>query len=172
MTENKMREVKINKLVVNIGTGSEEAKLVNARRLIEALTKRKPMDQIAKHRLPAFKIAQGQKIGAYVTLRGSDAMDLAKRLFDAIGNRVESRKVTSNSVSFGIKEYIDISGVKYDPKIGMLGMNVNLSFMRSGLRVAQRKRRVAAIPESHRKISAEEIAAFLKKNLDVEVVSS
>ena len=124
-----MREVKINKLVVNIGTGSEEPKLVNARRLIETLTKRKPMDQLAKHRLPAFKIAQGQKIGAYVTVRGSDAMELAKRLFDAVGNKIDSRKVTDNSVSFGIKEYIDISGVKYDPKIGMLGMNVNLSFM-------------------------------------------
>lgn len=167
-----MRDIRINKLVINIGTGSDEKNLGNAKRLIEIVTGRKPMDAIATHRIPTFKISKGQKIGAFVTVRGRDAADLAKRLFDAVDNRVSERAVASNGVSFGIREYIDISGVKYDPKIGMLGMNVNLSFRRNGLRVALRKRMAAQIPRAHRSIGRDEIADYLKSNFNVAVVGS
>jgi large subunit ribosomal protein L5 len=167
--ENTMRSIKVNKLVINIGTGSDEKKLGTARKLIEILTGRKPMDEAAKHRVPSYKIAKGQKIGAFVTIRGDAVAPLAKRLFDAVDNKVNGASVTDNSVSFGIKEYIDIRGVKYDPKIGILGMNVNLSFMRSGLRVALRKRCMAEVPKSHRRIGREEILEYLQKNFDVTV---
>jgi large subunit ribosomal protein L5 len=165
-----MRKVRINKLVINIGTSSDEQLRANAKRLIEMLTGRKPVDEVARHRIPPFKITKGQKIGAYVTVRGNDAIGLAKRLLDAVDDTVKRSSITNNSVSFGVKEYIDISGAKYDPKIGMLGMNVNLSFSRSGLRVAQRKRAAAEVPKSHRVIPVDEIAEYMEKDLGVKVV--
>jgi large subunit ribosomal protein L5 len=167
--ENSMRDIKVSKLVINIGTGSDEKKLGTARRLIELLTGRKPMDEAAKHRVPSFKIAKGQKIGAFVTIRGPAIEPLAKKLFEAIDNKLGENAVTDNCVNFGIKEYIDISGVKYDPKIGMLGMNVNLAFMRKGLRVALRKRCAAEVPKSHRRIDRSEIVEYLQKNYNVTV---
>lgn len=166
---NKMRDIKINKLVINMGTGDDEKKLANARKLIETVTGRKPMNEIAKRRIPTFGITKGQKIGTFVTLRGKRAAELARKLLDAVENKVKEESITSNSLSFGIKEYIDISGVKYDPNIGMLGMNVNLSFKRDGLRVAFRKRRVSRIPESHRRISKGEIAEYLKNQFNAIV---
>jgi len=170
--KNPMRAIKINKLVINIGTGSDQQLQTNAKRLLELITGRKPADELSRKRNPAFKIIKGQKIGAFVTVRGEKAAaPLMKKLFDAIDNKIPDRSVTNNSLSFGIREYIDISGVKYDPKIGMLGMNVNLSFMRNGVRVSLRKRKVGIVPVSHRVVTGQEIADYVKNKFNVSVVS-
>jgi large subunit ribosomal protein L5 len=170
MADNPMRQMRINKLVINIGTGSDEAQQTNARRLLEIITGRKPANEISRHRNPAFKISKGQKIGAFVTIRGEQARPLATKLFDAVDNKVSDRAITANGVSFGIKEYIDISGIKYDPKVGMLGMNVNLSFRRSGLRVALRKRMRSNVPAQHRAVPREEIKQFLEREFKIQAV--
>jgi large subunit ribosomal protein L5 len=165
--KNPMQEIKINKVVINIGTGPDEQQQGKAKRLIEIITGRKTADEISKTRNPSFKIAKGQKIGAFVTVRGDDAKKLIKRLFEAIDNRVKYDSITTNSLSFGIPEYIDISGVKYDPNVGMLGMNVNMSFKRKGLRVALRKRLNGKIPPRHRNVTKEEIIDYIKKEFNV-----
>lgn len=171
MADNPMRQMRINKLVINIGTGSDESQQGNARRLLEIITGRKPANEISRHRNPAFKISKGQKIGAFVTIRGDQARPLVSKLFDAVDNKVAERAITDNGVSFGIKEYIDISGIKYDPKVGMLGMNVNLSFRRNGLRVAMRKRMRGHVPAQHRAVAREEIKQFLEREFKVQAVS-
>jgi len=167
---NPMLDMRINKVVINIGTGGDEQMHGNAKRLIETITGKKPADEISKTRNPAFKITKGQKIGAFVTVRGADADALIKRLFDAVDNKLKPNAVTNNSISFGIPEYIDISGVKYDPKVGMLGMNVNVSFMRRGLRVSLRKRSNSKIPVRHRRIPRDEIINYIKERFSVEVM--
>lgn len=170
VVNNPMRDILVDKLVINIGTGSEQNVNANAKRLLELITQRKPSTSVSKKRLPSFKISKGQAIGAFVTVRGADVTPLVKRLFDSVDNKIKESSVTNNSLSFGIHEYIDISGVKYDPKIGMLGMNVNLSFRRRGVRVTERKRKKGTIPNKHRIVTPEEIREFVKKNYDVEVV--
>jgi large subunit ribosomal protein L5 len=162
-----MRAIKLEKLVVNIGTGVDQQLLMNARRLLELVTERKPADEISRKRIPGFKVAKGQKIGTFVTLRGSGARAMAVKLFDAVDNSIDARAVTDNSVSFGIREYIDIAGIKYDPKIGMLGMNVNLSFKRAGTRVETRKRHASRVPKYHKIIKAEELRDYIKKEFNV-----
>lgn len=168
--ENKMRELVLDKLVINIGTGSDENAQAHAKRLLEIITSRKPADAISKKRNPAFKVSKGQKIGAFVTVRGQGIKPLATRLIDAVDSKLKETAVADNSVSFGIHEYIDISGVKYDPKIGMLGMNVNLAFKRRGARVALRKRMRAGIPKKHRIVERDRIKDYMKKEFDVEFV--
>lgn len=167
---NPMREIKISKVVINIGTGSDEQLQGSAKRLIEIITGRKPADELSRTRNPAFKIAKGQKIGAFVTVRGSDAKKLIVRLFEAVDNKIKIESITNNSLSFGIPEYIDISGVKYDPKVGMLGMNVNVSFKRDGLRVALRKGRQSKVPSKHRTVPKGEIIDYIKKEFDVNAI--
>jgi large subunit ribosomal protein L5 len=167
---NPMRKIFIDKVVINIGTGSEAPAQLNAKRLLEIISGEKPADEISRKRNPAFKITKGQKIGAFVTLRRGKAVDIAKRLFDAVDNKVRERSITNNSLSFGINEYIDISGVKYDPKIGMLGMNVSMSFRRPGMRVALRKRRRAYVSRSHSVIAPDEIKGFLEGKFNVSFV--
>ncbi|MFP3279363.1 MAG: hypothetical protein RXP92_03585, partial [Candidatus Micrarchaeota archaeon] len=71
--------------------------------------------------------------------------------------------VKDNSVSFGIKEYIDFSGIKYDPKIGMFGMNVNAVFTRNGKRVSTRRRKRSKQGKEHATVKREEIIDYLTK---------
>ena len=166
-SNNPMRDIKINKLVINIGTGSDEQLQNNAKKLIELITGRKPASAISKKRIPTFKITKGQKIGAFVTIRGEEARPLLVRLFDAVDNKIKENSITDNTLNFGIREYIDISGVKYDPKIGMLGMHVNLSFKRDGLRTESRKRRASYVPLKHRGIPVQEIRDYIQKEFNV-----
>ncbi len=164
-----MRDIVMDKVVVNIGTGSETTAYENAKRLLATLTNAKPASAMAKRRIPTFKIGKGTKIGVFVTLRGKRASELANRLFKTVDNKVGKRAISGNSVNFGIKEYIDIPGLKYDPTIGIIGMNVNVSFKRKGIRVARRKRGAADVGKKHMLISREEIKEHLKKDFGVEV---
>ncbi|MGC8622658.1 MAG: 50S ribosomal protein L5 [Candidatus Micrarchaeia archaeon] len=164
-----MRAIKISKVVINMGTGSDDQKQLNAVSLLEKLTGSKPAASISRHRLPEFKIAKGQKIGAFVSLRGKKAEDILKRLFGAVDNKLSRKQVVNNAVNFGIKEYIDINGLKYDPKIGMMGMNVNVAFSRPGMRVQERKRARGSVAKHHALVAREEIISFLQKNFKVSV---
>ena len=166
---NPMQAIRINKVVINIGTGNEEKHAEAAKKLLEMMTGKKPAEELSKRRAPAFKITKGQVIGAFVTLRGQKADELLKKLFDAIDNKVKESSVTQNSLSFGVKEYIDIRGIKYDPAIGMLGMNVNVSFNRRGMRVRERKRMASRIPERHGIVGRDLIKGYVKSRYSVEV---
>jgi len=165
-----MRDIYISKVVINMGTGSDSNLHDNAVKMLNIISQAKPADSISKKRNPAFKISKGQKIGAFVTLRGEKAMAIAQRLFNAVDNRIKASNISTNSVNFGIKEYIDISGIKYDPKIGMLGMNVNIAFSRAGMRVMLRKAKRAIVPAKHSIISKDEIKDYIKNKFNVEVV--
>ena len=172
MNDNAMRKIRISKVVINIGTGSDEQMHGSAKRRIEAITNKKPANSLSRKRNPSFKIVKGQKIGAFVTIRGNEAKKLLSRLFDAVNNKIKYSSITNNSLSFGIAEYIDINGIKYDPKIGMLGMDVNVSFKRNGLRVALRKIRNSSIPERHRIIPKEEILEYINKEFGVTTIEA
>ncbi|MCL5433761.1 MAG: 50S ribosomal protein L5 [Candidatus Marsarchaeota archaeon] len=172
MEDNKniMRAINIEKVVINMGTGSDESINKNAKNLIEIITNSKPVSTLSKKRNPAFKVSKGQRIGAMVTIRGKNAETLANRLLDAVDNKLKESNIMNNTVNFGIKEYIDISKVKYDPKIGMLGLNVNITFKRKGARVEQRKRKQSKISMKHKMIKKEEIIDFMKKRFNTEIV--
>ena len=66
-------------------------------------------------------------------------------------------------------EHIDIPGIKYDPKIGILGLDVAISLTRPGFNVRLRSKHKAKIGKSH-KISADEARAFLTKEFGVRMI--
>lgn len=166
---NGMKDVRLDKVVINIGTGNDEARQQNAKRLLQLITGMKPVDERSRRRIPAFKISPGTKIGAYVTVRRGTG-ELAKRLLDAVDGRVRKGSISNNTASFGIREYIDISGVKYDPKIGMLGMNVNLSFRRPGMHVSLRKIKPGRVARPQAVVPPEEIEEYMRREFKAEIV--
>lgn len=164
-----MRSIYLDKVVINIGTGSSsEDAADNARALIKKLTNHEAGYAFSRKRDPELKLRKGQKIGAVVTLRKHDAFDFLKRALDANNNQLSDRAVSNNSVNFGVKEYIYFTGVKYDPKIGILGMNVNAAFARKGKRVELRKRKRSDVAKRHREIKKEEIMGYLEKNFNIK----
>ena len=168
---NSMQDIKLEKLIVNIGIGSNDQLLPNAKALINKLTGRNAVQTVAKKREPSLNIKQGQVIGSMVTLRKAAAVDMLKRALDANNNTIKERSINDNSLSFGIKEYIDFTGVKYDPKIGMLGMNINANFTRRGKRVEQRKRKRNIAGKEHRNVTKQQIIEYMTKNFGASVTT-
>jgi large subunit ribosomal protein L5 len=72
-------------------------------------------------------------------------------------------------VSFGLKEHIEIPGVKYDPEIGIFGMDVCVTITRLGYRVKNRKIRKTKLGAKH-VLKPEEAVLFVKDTLGVEIV--
>ena len=169
---NPMKAIGISTVTINIGTGNDSQQQENARKLITLMTGRKPADGISKKRIPQFKISPGSKIGAFVTIRGEDARKLAAKLLGAVDNKINERCITDNSLSFGIKEYIDINGIKYDPKIGMLGMNVNIAFKRKGIRTGLKKRARGEVGRAQRFVTKEDIKSYIGKELSVSLIGA
>ncbi len=165
-----MQEIILEKVTFNIGIGSNEQQLQNAKTLLDLITGRQAVATVAKKRIPTLKIKEGQAIGAMVTVRKGKAVELLKKALDAVDFRIKESNIRENTLNFGIAEYIDFPGIKYDPKIGMLGMNVNAAFTRRGKRVALRKRKRSKVGKKHAIISRKELAAYLKENFKVNIV--
>jgi large subunit ribosomal protein L5 len=168
MQENPMRQIRIEKVTLNIGCGDDKAKLERAVKLLEYLTGRKPLITKSKRR-STFGVAKGKPIGAVVTLRRKAAEEFLRKALEAVDKKLRlSQFDAEGNFSFGIKEYIDIPGVKYKHEIGMLGMDVAVTLERPGFRIKRRRIQQRKIPRKH-KINKEEAVNWLKNNFGVEV---
>jgi len=170
IAENPMRRLKLEKVVVNIGVGKSGEPLQKASMVLEELFGQKPSVRRAKKTIKDFGIKRGEPIGVVVTLRGQKAVEALKRLLQAKGNTIPASSFDEHgSVSFGIKEHIDIPGVKYKPELGIFGMDVSVFITRPGYRVMYRRRARSKVGHSHR-VKKEEAIEFMKANFGVEVV--
>ena len=149
MPSKNMKEVKIEKLVLNVGTSPEPKEVKKALFLLETVSGIKPVSTRSKKRIAEWKIRPGVPIGAKVTLRGAKAEALLKRLLHAVDFKLREKQFTPNGFSFGVKEYIEIEGVKYEPKLGMMGLEVCVTLMRPGFRVKQKRLHSGKIGKKH-----------------------
>jgi large subunit ribosomal protein L5 len=169
MDENPMRQIRIEKVTLNIGCGADKDKLERAKALLEKITGRKVF--ITKtHKRTTFGMARGKPIGVKVTLRKKEAIEFLKKCLDAVNNQIKASQFDNEgNFSLGIKEYIDIPGVKYDPNIGIIGMDVCVTFERPGYRVKRKKYKRSKIGKKH-KIKKEEVIEWLKNNFKVSII--
>jgi large subunit ribosomal protein L5 len=167
---NPMRIPLIEKVTVHIGTGESGERLINAENLLEAIVKQKPVRAIAKKTLPTFNIKKREPIGCKVTLRGNNAQEFLKTALKIVENKLNASQFDENgNFSFGIEEHTDFPGMKYDPSIGIYGMDVNVSIKRPGFRISSRKVEKQKIPKTHR-LNKEDAISFLKEKYGAEVV--
>jgi len=158
--ENPMREILVDKVVINIGVGESGERHKKAMQLLEQLTGQKPVATYAEKTIKNFDIRRGEAIGVKVTLRGERALKFLKDALTVKEFRLKRRQVGSGEFSFGIAEHIDLPGVSYDPDMGIFGMDVCVSLKRRGYRVARRKIARAKIGKKHR-ITKEETVEWL-----------
>jgi large subunit ribosomal protein L5 len=169
VTENKMREIRVEKITMNIGTGMPGEKLEKARKLLEMIAKSKPVSTRTKKRIPTWGVRPGLEIGAKVTLRGKKAEEVLASLLKAKANTLPPTKFDqSGNLAFGLHEYLDIPGVTYDASIGIIGLEVAVTLMRPGFRIRSRARKQRSIPTRHR-ISKEESMKFMQQKFGVKV---
>lgn len=166
--ENKLLNIKVGKLTLNMGAGESGDKLTKAVRLLEIISKAKPVKTKTYKRIPTWSIRPGLAIGTKVTLRGKQAEQVLKTLLKALDNKIPARKFdTQGNFSFGIKEYIDIPGIEYEPSIGILGLEAAVTLARPGYRV-QHRLKSSRIGRKHR-ITPEQAMAFLKEQFQTKI---
>jgi len=168
--QNPMRELVIKKVVINIGVGESGERLNKAEKLLKILTKGKPVRTTSKKRVPAWNIKKNEPIGVKVTIR-KNVDEILKRLLAANDFKVRASCFDDfGNFSFGIKEYIDIPGIKYNPDIGDFGMNVCVPIERRGYRVMRRRIKRSAISKNH-KVSKEDAIKFMKEKFNLQIIS-
>ncbi len=167
----KMRMIHVEKAVVNIGVGDAGERLMKAKEVLKMLTGGDPVETISKTTNKDLGIREGMPIGCKVTLRGESATEFIKKAFWVNQNKIPNWSFDPNgNFSFGIRDYTDFKGMKYDPEIGIFGMDVCVSLSRAGKRVQKRNIRRGRIAEKH-KITKEEGQAYVKNFFKVEVLS-
>jgi large subunit ribosomal protein L5 len=167
--ENPMRQIKIEKITLNIGVGEPRDKLNKAKQILEKITNSKAIQTITMKRIPSWGIRPKLPIGCKVTLRGKKAEEILVSLFKAIDNKIDERKFDkSGNFSFGIPEYIDIPNVDYDPSIGIIGLEVAVTLERPGYRIKRRRIKNKKLPLNYL-IKEDEAKEFIKNKFNVNL---
>lgn len=129
-----MQIPKFDKIVVNCGAGEakDNAKVIdNIIADLTAITGQKAVPTFAKKSIANFKIRQGMKIGAKVTLRGEMMYEFMDRLFNLALPRVRDFKGINpdafdgrGNYSLGIKEQLIFPEIEYDKVDKIRGMDI------------------------------------------------
>lgn len=161
--------IKISKVTVNIGVGNSGEELERAEKLLEVMCEQKPVRTLSKKRIPTWGIRKKQPIGVKVTLRGKKAMEFLNRALDARERILgENQFDDCGNFAFGIKEYIEMPGIKYDPEIGIYGFDVCVTLEKNGYRIKKRKRQRTNVPPRH-KLTKDEAISWVKEQMKVQV---
>lgn len=164
-----MKRIEVHKVVINIGVGRSGEPIDKAKNALLELTNQQPAVRGAKNSVRDFGIHKGEPIGVIVTLRHEPAIEFLKRVVAAKNNVLKASSFDNyGNISVGIHEHIDIPGTKYNPEIGIFGMDVNIVLNRPGYRIAKKSRKSAKIGKMHR-INREEAIEFFKQKYGVEV---
>jgi len=168
-TASVMRAISVEKVTLNMGTGKETPRMEKAIKLLTAMTERKPVKAVTNKRIPTWGVRPGLPLGVKVTIRREAAVEVLKRLLAAKDNRLKPSSFgTNGELAFGIPEYIDILGIKYDPTIGVMGLDVCVTLKRPGFRVKRRRRMSRKVPSKHT-IGREDAMAFMRSQFGIEV---
>eukprot|EP00698_Gefionella_okellyi_P020765 TRINITY_DN6573_c0_g2_i3.p4 TRINITY_DN6573_c0_g2~~TRINITY_DN6573_c0_g2_i3.p4 ORF type:complete len:176 (+),score=46.35 TRINITY_DN6573_c0_g2_i3:608-1135(+) len=160
---NVMRNLYIEKLIMNICVGESGDRLTRAAKVLESLTEQTPVYSKARYTVRSFGIRRNEKIAVHCTIRGDKAESLLEKALKV--KEYELRKSNfseSGNFGFGIQEHIDL-GMKYDPSTGIYGMDFYVVLSRPGGRVSTRRRVQSKVGTSHRVTKDDAIAWFTTK---------
>jgi len=134
--KNRLAVPKVQKIVVNVGAGraiTEAKRLEQAASDLAAISGQKAVITKARKSVSAFKLRQGQPIGAKVTLRGKRMYEFFDRLISIVLPRVRDfRGLPANSFdgqgnyTLGLSDQAVFPEIKVDTIEFQQGMNITI----------------------------------------------
>src|SRR6266705_55070 len=134
--KNPMAVPHVHKIVVNMGMGeaTQNAKVLDpAVNELGQITGQKPVVTRAKKSIAAFKVREGQAIGAMVTLRGDRMYEFFDRLVSVVLPRVRDFKGVSSksfdgrgNYTLGLHDQLIFPEISYEKVDKQKGMNVTI----------------------------------------------
>ena len=101
-----------------------------------------------------------------MTLRKQKAIDFLKKVLPVVDNKISRSSFDKQgNFAFGLKEHIEIAGVKYDPDVGIFGMDVCVTMIRPGYRVKIRRQAEIASVGSKARFNSRRIRRFREDKL-------
>ena len=137
-----LRDLRIRKLCLNNCVGESGGRLTRAAQVLEQLAGQQPVYSKARYTVRSFGIRRNEQIAVSQT-----------------GN-----------FGFGIQEHIDL-GIKYDPSIGIYGLDFCVVLVRLGYNVAQSRRKTGKIGFGHR-LTKENAMKWFQQKYDGMILNS
>ncbi len=133
---NIMQVPRLEKIVVNMGVGkaTQQASLLEgAVKDLQLITGQKPLITKARRSIAAFKLREGNAIGAKVTLRGARMWEFLDRLISLSIPRIRDfRGLPPNAFdgrgnyTFGVDEQLIFPEIDYDKIDAVRGMDITI----------------------------------------------
>lgn len=161
---------KIEKITVNIGVGEAGERLGKAETVLKNITNHKPVKTISRTTNKDWSIREGMPLGCKVTLRGEEARNFLINALKTRGNKMSDYSFDGEgNLSFGVPDHTLFKDQKYDPSIGIFGMDICITIEKAGYRIKRRRIDRRKIPHKHR-VKKEETMKYFAEAFNVEVV--
>jgi len=158
------------KVTVNIGVGEAGEKLKKAESVLEGLTHQKPVQTLSKTTNKDWGLRKLMPIGCKVTLRKKAAETFLLHALKLRENKISSYSFDDQgNFSFGVPDHTLFEGQKYDPSIGIFGMDICVTVERPGYRIKNRRIDRRKLPQRHQ-LTREATMKFITDAYHVEVV--
>lgn len=126
-----MQIPRLQKIVINMGTGIDEKHLENSIRDLTLIAGQKPVVTVAKTSISNFKVREGMKIGCKVTLRGDRMFHFLDKLATVVLPRIRDFQGLSGksfdgrgNYALGLKEQLVFPEIPYDSFDRIRGMDI------------------------------------------------
>ena len=133
---NIMRVPRVTKVIINVGVGEGKDKpqaVENAVSMLTTITGQKPVVTTARKSISNFKIREGMKIGAMVTLRGHMMWHFLDRLVSVVLPRVRDFQGVSiknfdgrGNYNLGLRDQLVFPEIVFDEIGALKGMQITI----------------------------------------------